>query len=196
MDTRTPNPSLSRPLCARIRPPGGYAARSVALLRPFLRLLPALAFVFAVAFAASAEAAPKYEANFSKFAKANGYFAIKGYSFDNTQPSMGKSRARGSSKFSALTIERAVDFRSPEMLAYYTRGEIIPKVIVRFGEGTNIVFTMELKGVTVSGVSHAVSNPKKSPTELVTLNFEEIKWTARTPDGKTIQGSWKTQSSK
>ena len=196
MDIRTPNPSLFRPLCARRRPPVGFTARSVALIRPIVRLLPALAFVFAVAFAVSAEAAPKYEANFSKFAKGNGYFAIRGYSFDTTQASTGKSRARGSNQFSAVTIERAVDFRSPEMLAYYTRGEIIPKVIVRFGEGTNIVFTMELRRVRIGGVSHTVSNPKKSPTELVTLNFEEIKWTAQTPDGKTIQGSWKTQGGK
>lgn len=203
MSTHTPTPSPFPCLAARLsdrmglrRPTGGYAAASVALLRPFLRLLPALAFVFAVAFAASADAAPKYEANFSKFAKTNGYFAIKGYSFDTTPPSTGKSRSRGSTQFSALTIERAVDFRSAEMLAHHTRGEIIPKVIVRFGEGTNIVFTMELKRVTIGGVSHTVSSPKKNPTELVTLNFEEIKWTARTPDGKTIQGNWKTSSGK
>lgn len=46
----------------------------------------------------------------------------------------------------------------------------------------------------IGGVSHAVNNPKKGPTELVTLMFEEVKWTARTPDGKTIKGSWKTET--
>lgn len=166
------------------------------MLRPIRRLVPALAFVFTCVFAAPAEAAPKYEANFASFAKANGYFAIKGYSFDNARASTGQSRARGSAQFSAVTVERAVDFRSPEMLAHYTRGEVIPKVTVRFGEGSNIVFTMELKRVTIVEVSHAVDNPKKGPTELVTLTFEEVKWTARTPDGKTIKGNWKTAKGK
>lgn len=128
-----------------------------------------------------------------------GETSAKSYKFSNKRPKGSKtSRRRGDAVLSDLTLVKGVDKSTPKLLESQLKGRVHKTATLDVYNGSKLVFTISLKNVTVTTVSH--STHKGAPQEEFSLNFEEIKWTfhesgAKGKSGK-VEAEWKVEKGK
>lgn len=120
------------------------------------------------------------------------------------QGSSGSTRQRGSVSCGDVTLVKELDKSSPKLLEAICDGTVFPEVLIDMVTSTGAgnrkpYFTWVLKNVMVSDFSVAGSTDDGSvPTEQISLNYEEIKWTYDTmgKDGKStgkVEAEWKVE---
>jgi type VI secretion system Hcp family effector len=82
-----------------------------------------------------------------------------------------------------------VDKSSPKLLESQVKGRVHKTASLEVYDGSKLVFTIRLKNVTVTSVSHTTQ--KGNPREEFALNFEEIKWTFHDNGKGKVETEWK-----
>jgi len=106
--------------------------------------------------------------------------AIDVLSFSWGASNPGASRGSGASRpeFSEINLMKLMDSASPVLLQALTTGRVFAKatvtLLVPAGGAMLASSTIELLGVTVT--SQQLSGSSETPTESISLRFEQVKW--------------------
>jgi type VI secretion system secreted protein Hcp len=113
-------------------------------------------------------------------------------------------RARGRVVFEDIVVTKQLDKASPKLAEAVARGQVFPTVGIHWtrvapGAAAQTYYTYELKNVQVTSYSVGGSTQSDStPTETLSLNFEEIKvtYTEFDENGRAkgkVEYSWKVE---
>jgi len=157
------------------------------MIRLTLSVLTILFVAFTFSTGASAAAFVKYEGidGESKDANHEGWSDILSVTERISKPASatGQTRRRGAVVFEDILIQMEMDKASIKLREKLARGEVIPKVEIEFtatyGGARATYFKYELKNVLITSYQTNASGNDEAgpPSDQVTLNFEEIKWT-------------------
>jgi type VI secretion system secreted protein Hcp len=102
----------------------------------------------------------------------------------------------GKPSFSELTVTKALDTASPDLIYYCASGSPRNSVILTVKDHNtgNALYTITMGNVFISSVNTASGDPR--PSENITLNFQSIKWTYQqldsggNPVGTPLTHNW------
>lgn len=112
---------------------------------------------------------------------------------------MGEARMARSPTMQPITITKLVDKVTPKLYEKSAKGEVLPFITLRFYRGCPdsdpaLYFQIELTNVQLLSVrSYHAGAQDSLPIEEVSLNYEEIKWTWSSVQGK-VEASWDVEA--
>ena len=115
----------------------------------------------------------------------------------------GSTRRRGAPNFDDIVLTKLLDKSSVKLREKLAQGAIIPlleiELTTTFGGARTTYFRYELKNVQITSFSLDASGDEGVPvTEVISVNFEEIKWTYTEFDDTgsskgNVEATWKVE---
>lgn len=176
--------------------------------RLLIPVITSLLLLFSLALPASAAVFVKFDGIDGESTDANhvGWSDVLSVSESIRMPdggATGQSRRRGDVIFDDIVLKKELDKTSVKLREKLARGEVIPKVEIEitgtYGGARATYFKYELKNVQITSFDVNASGADGSvPTEQMSLNFEEIKWTYTEFDDTgssqgNVEATWKIE---
>lgn len=121
-------------------------------------------------------------------------------SISRPAPSAGSTRRRASAVFEDIGVSKNLDLTSPKLREALAQGRVYPRVFIELtatcsGGPEQTYFTYQLTNAQLTSVSLKGMSGGDRPTEELTLNFEEIKWTYQIfnndcSEGGKVEATW------
>jgi type VI secretion system secreted protein Hcp len=126
-----------------------------------------------------------------------------GWGGSNSGSATGRSRQRGGTTFSDVSVVKTVDGASPKLYLACAQGKHFPKAeihLVSSGDARVPYMIYELENVMITSVSVSHSAGGDVPVEEVTLNYGKIHWEYTPQDtrgpGGTVRTGWDLTANK
>jgi len=119
-----------------------------------------------------------------------------------TGPTSGATRQRGAVVFEDIVVAKELDRTSPKLREALAQGRVYPKIEIEITGSCDseqvTYFKYEFKNASLTGVSLDGSDSDALPIEMVSLDFEEIKWAYTELDhdckkGGQVEATWKVE---
>ena len=120
-----------------------------------------------------------------------------------TSATTGGTRVRGAPQFDDIVLTKELDKSSVKLREKLAQGAVIPKLEIEltatYGGARQTYFRYELKNVQITSLSINASGGEGVPvTEVVSVNFEEIKWTYTEFDAEgnskgNVEATWNVE---
>jgi type VI secretion system secreted protein Hcp len=112
------------------------------------------------------------------------------------------SRRRGAVVFEDVVVAKVLDKTSPKLREALAQGKVYPQIEIEItrncGSGQVTIFKYDFKNPSLTSVSLQGTDSDALPVEMLSLNFEEIKWTYTELDGTCakqgdVEATWKVE---